>query len=176
MLYVENIFGKYKKTSARCFLYHIGKMAWSGYQIGGTFAIFIGIILLIAGIVVLAIDQNNQKTSEWWVWALIVIGVIALLVGIGLFFIPPAQTDLEKSLKMQSDCLEPGKSMHMVDLSPVKQPSDPCDPSLPVVDVQRVMPCPEGEGMPVAEPMPGGRPYVAERSIPVQRISNSALC
>lgn len=172
-------------------------MAWSGYQIGGTFVIFIGIILLIAGIVVLAIDQNNQKTSEWWVWALIVIGVIALLVGIGLFFIPPAQTDLEKSLKMQPDCPEPGKSIPMVDVSPVKQPSDPCDPSLPVIDVQRVMPCPEGEGMPVAEPMPlppvagqpyvrragvqsarpfVGRPYVAERSIPVQKIPNPAPC
>lgn len=169
-------------------------MAWSSYQIGGSFVIFIGIILLIAGIVVLAIDQNNQKTSEWWVWALIVIGVIALLVGIGLFFIPPAQTDLEKSLKMQPDCPEPGKSIPMVDVSPVKQPSDPCDPSLSVVDVQRVMPCPEGEGMPVAEPMPVagqpyvrlagvqsarpfvGRPYVAERSIPVQKITNPALC
>lgn len=142
-------------------------MAWSNYQIGGTFVIFIGIILLIAGIVVLAIDQNNQKTSEWWVWALIVIGVIALLVGIGLFFIPPAQTDLEKSLKMQPDCPEPGKSIPVIDVSRVKQPSVPCDASLPVVDVQRVMPC--SEGMPVAESMPpprvAGQPYVRRSGV-----------
>jgi len=114
-------------------------MAWSGYQIGGTVVIFIGIILLIAGIVVLAIDQNNQNTSEWWVWALIVIGVIALLVGIGLFFIPPAQTDLEKRLELPTDCPEPVQP-RMVDVVPVKQRADPCDPVPPVVDVQRVKP------------------------------------
>lgn len=75
-------------------------MAFTGYQIGGMIVIIIGIILLIAGIIILAIDQSNQKTSEWWVWALIVIGVIALLVGICLFFIPspiPSAEDIAKS-------------------------------------------------------------------------------
>ncbi len=79
-------------------------MVWTDYSTGGTIVIIIGIVLLIAGIVVLGLDQNNQKVSEWWVWALIVIGVIALLVGICLFFIPSPKTLLEKHLQ-DPDCL-----------------------------------------------------------------------
>ncbi len=87
-------------------------MVWTDYSTGGTIVIIIGIVLLIAGIVILALDQSSQKVSEWWVWALIVIGVIALLVGICLFFIPSPRTLLEKHLQGHSltelqdpDCL-----------------------------------------------------------------------
>ena len=79
-------------------------MVWTDYSTGGTIVIIIGIVLLITGIVILALDQNNQKVSEWWVWALIVIGVIALLVGICLFFIPSPKTLLEQHLQ-DPDCL-----------------------------------------------------------------------
>lgn len=77
------------------------KMAWTGYQIAGVIVILIGIALLIAGVVILALDQSNQKTSEWWVWALIIIGVIALIVGIALFFIPSPKTALEEQYELR---------------------------------------------------------------------------
>nr|QBK92252.1 MAG: hypothetical protein LCPAC304_05990 [Pithovirus LCPAC304] len=77
-------------------------MVWTDYSTGGTIVIIIGIVLLIAGIIILALDQSSQKVSEWWVWALIVIGVIALLVGICLFFIPSPRTLLEKHLQGHS--------------------------------------------------------------------------
>lgn len=76
-------------------------MAWSGYQIAGVIVILIGIALLIAGVVILALDQSNQKTSEWWVWALIIIGVIGLIVGIALFFIPSPKTALEEQYELR---------------------------------------------------------------------------
>lgn len=79
-------------------------MTWSGYQIAGTIVSFLGIALLIAGVVILALDENNQKTSEWWVWALIIIGVIGLIVGIALFFIPSPKTALEEQYELRKPC------------------------------------------------------------------------
>ncbi len=79
-------------------------MVWTDYSTGGTIVIIIGIVLLITGIVILALDQNNQKVSEWWVRALCVIGVIALLLGICLFFIPSPKSLLEQH-RQDPDCL-----------------------------------------------------------------------
>lgn len=79
-------------------------MTWSGYQIAGTIVSFLGIALLIAGVVILALDESNQKTSEWWVWALIITGVIGLIVGIALFFIPSPKTALEEQYELRKPC------------------------------------------------------------------------
>jgi len=118
-------------------------MAWTGYQTAGVIVIIIGIILLIAGVVILALDQSNQKTSEWWVWALIVIGVIGLIVGIALFFIPSPKTALEEQLEIkQMGCqgvtvaTEPRKGM--MALSPIRK-GTPC-PSPTVIPAERSKP------------------------------------
>lgn len=114
-------------------------MALTGYAIGGIVMIVVGIILLIAGIIVLAIDQSNQTVSEWWVWALIVVAVIALLVGIALFFIPEPKTNMEKT-KMEVDPCNPCPKACppppcTVDLEPVCPkacpPPNPCNPCKP---------------------------------------------
>lgn len=99
-------------------------MTWTPYKTAGIIVIIIGVILLIAGVIELAIDQSNQTTSEWWVWGLIVIGVIALLVGICLFFIPAPLTPLEERLQRQDPCMPPSMADPCAPLPP--QPVDPC--------------------------------------------------
>jgi uncharacterized membrane protein len=74
-------------------------MAYSGYQIAGIVILVIAILLIIAGVVLVAIDQSNNRTSEWWVYAILVIGFIGLIIGIALFFIPRPKTSLEKRME-----------------------------------------------------------------------------
>ena len=132
-------------------------MAWTGYQTAGVVVIIIGIILLIAGVVILALDQSNQKTSEWWVWALIVIGVIGLIVGIALFFIPSPKTALEEQLEIkQTGCpgvvanVEPKRGV--MALTPVKE-GIPCSTGVRTgIPSERLRPTVAPAAAPVVRP------------------------
>jgi len=134
-------------------------MAWTEYQTAGVVVIVIGIILMIAGVVVLALDQSNQKTSEWWVWALIVIGVIGLIVGIALFFIPSPKTALEEQLEIrQTGCpgVMPAGGQGVMSLTPIGEgmpaggqgvmsltpigEGTPCPPARPAIPAERLIP------------------------------------
>lgn len=148
-------------------------MALTGYAIGGIVMIFVGIVLLIAGVVLLAIDQSNQTVSQWWVWALIVIGIIALLVGIALFFIPKPKTGTETYMSKTNPsmvdpcnpcpqpCPPPPK---YVNLQPCPQPCPPNPCNLPMLDLVHKDPCKRAAynarfGLPPPSGIPGRYNY-----------------
>lgn len=71
-------------------------MAWSTYKSIGLALIIIGMIFLIVGIAILALDQNQSNSIAWWVYAFIIGGGLLLLTGITMFVIPNLQEDKTK--------------------------------------------------------------------------------
>jgi hypothetical protein len=115
-------------------------MSLSSYQWAGVVVLIIAIILLVIGIIILALDQSNQKQSEWWVWALIVIGVIGVIIGIALFFIPSPKTMLEEKLEsMTGRPLKPSKVACEKPEVEIQMPPD-CKQK-PEVEIQIDDPC-----------------------------------
>lgn len=54
--------------------------------VAGVF-VLVGIVLLIIGIVLYEVNLRNKSSQQWWVWALMIGGlVVAVLAGIALAF------------------------------------------------------------------------------------------
>lgn len=57
----------------------MGKGLGSPWGITAVIMIIVGIILAVIGIILLIVNQNSTK--QWWIWAIMVIGLFMILIG-----------------------------------------------------------------------------------------------
>lgn len=53
----------------------------SGLGIGAIILLIVGIIMIIASLVLLVTNQNASTAQPWYVWVILIIGIIAIVIG-----------------------------------------------------------------------------------------------
>lgn len=56
-------------------------MTLSAAGYAGLFTMLVGIILVILGVVFYEQHLTSNKNISWWVWTLLIVGIIATIVG-----------------------------------------------------------------------------------------------
>ena len=63
----------------------------------GLFIILIGMVLLIVGVVFHETYLTENRNISWWIWTLIVLGIIISVIGLIITFIFLKQPEINNS-------------------------------------------------------------------------------
>lgn len=103
------------------------------YEVFAGLLFFIGLILAAIGIILLVV---NSTARQWWMWALLIGGVVLLVIGAGIWLYGRHTTTVRQTtIEYADDPLMPAPVAHTTTTTQVTRRGvvNPINPLAPVV-------------------------------------------